>query len=275
MPIDLTQVRDRLKTLQSQTKKQDSFWKPTPGTHQIRIVPYKFNKDNPFIELLFHYNIGGKENKSHLSPQSFGRPDPIVEFAEKLKQSGDKNDYKQGKQLEPKLRTFVPIVVRGKENEGVKFWGFGKTVYQELLGLISDPEYGDITDIKSGHDITVEFKSAEQTNKNFPSTTIRPRPSKTALVESSEQLKALFDTQKNILDIYKEPTYEELEKVLSDWLNGVSAGDTADGSGEETETVTNFAQAKAKSQSSGTKTPIAKTTTVDEVEADLDKLFAK
>jgi hypothetical protein len=268
MPIDLEQVRGRLKTLQSQTKKQDSFWKPT-GTSVIRIVPYKFNKDNPFIELLFHYNLG---NKSYLSPQTFGRPDPIVEFAEKLKQSGDKDNYKQGKQLEPKLRTFVPMVVRGKENEGVKFWGFGKTVYQEILGLISDPEYGDITDIASGHDITVEFKSAEQTGKNFPSTTIRPRPSKTKLVESSEQLKALFDTQKNILDIYKEPSYEDLEKVLADWLNGGSDDDTSDGSGEET--VTNYAQAKEKSKSSDA-APVAKETSVDNIEADLDKLFEK
>ena len=26
------------------------------------------------------------------------------------------------------MRTFAPVVVRGKESEGVKFWGFGKTV---------------------------------------------------------------------------------------------------------------------------------------------------
>lgn len=272
MPINLNQVRDRLKVLQSQTKRQDSFWKPTPGTHVIRIVPYKFNKDNPFIELLFHYNLG---SKSYLSPQSFGRPDPIVEFAEGLKSSGQKDDYKQGKQLEPKLRTFVPIVVRGKEDEGVKFWGFGKTVYQEILGLISDPDYGDITDISTGHDITVEFKSAEQLNKSFPSTTIRPKPAKTKLVESSDQLKSLFDTQKNILDIYKELSYEELEQVLADWLNGGSSN-TGDGSGDakpET-TVSEFASSKNKNQTSDEK-PIAKVTSVDNIESDLDKLFAK
>lgn len=270
MSIDLNQVRDRLKILQSQTKRQDSFWKPTPGTHVIRIVPYKFNKDNPFIELLFHYNLG---SKSYLSPQSFGRPDPIVEFAEGLKASGNKDDYKQGKTLEPKLRTFVPMVVRGKEDEGVKFWGFGKTVYQELLGLISDQDYGDITDIAAGHDITVEFKSAEQLNKNFPSTTIRPKPAKTKLVESSEQLKTLFDTQKNILDIYKELSYEDLEKVLADWLSG-SSSETEDGSGDAKKetTVKDFASAKDKSKLS-TDTPVTTVTSVDNIEADLDKLF--
>ena len=267
MSINIDQVRNRLKTLQSQTKKQDSFWKPTPGKHIVRIVPYKFNRDNPFIELLFHYNIG---TKSYLSPQTFNRPDPIVKFAEELKTTGKKEDWKQGKNLEPKLRTFVPIVVRGKEEEGVKFWGFGKTVYQELLGLISDPEYGDITDISGGHDITVEFKSAEQAGKSFPQTTIRPKPAKTKLVEGSEQLKSLFDTQKNILEIYKEPTYEELETVLKAWLDGDTGEASSD---EDTETVTDFASAKAKAGKSVKSAPVTTATNVDNISGDLDALF--
>ena len=125
MAINLDAIRGRLNKLQSTTSKKVELWKPTPGKHQIRLVPYKFNKDNPFIELYFHYNIN---NKSYLSPQSVGRPDPIVEFSDKLKRMGDKEDWKAAKQMEPKLRTFVPVLVRGEEGEGVRFWGFGKTV---------------------------------------------------------------------------------------------------------------------------------------------------
>ena len=33
------------------------------------------------------------------------------------------------------MRTYVYVLVRGEESEGIKFWGFGKTVYQELLKL--------------------------------------------------------------------------------------------------------------------------------------------
>ena len=57
------------------------------------------------------------------------------------------------------MRTFKPVIVRGEESEGVKFWGFGKTAYQELLSIIIDPDYGDITDPKNGRDITLEFKT--------------------------------------------------------------------------------------------------------------------
>ena len=50
------------------------------------------------------------------------------------------------------MRTYAPVVVRGEESQGVKFWGFGKTVYQELFHN-SHPDYGDITDQVSGRDV--------------------------------------------------------------------------------------------------------------------------
>ena len=167
--MDLNAIKKRLSQLQTTNNRTSSLWKPQPGKTQIRILPYKLNQDTPFIELFFHYDLGGK---SYLSPISFGRPDPIEEFADKLKSSGNREDWRLGKKLEAKLRTFAPVVVRGEENQGVKFWGFGKTVYQELLSIIADPDYGDITDQVSGRDVAVEFKTAEETGKSFPSTSI-------------------------------------------------------------------------------------------------------
>ena len=137
MAINLDAIKQKLNSLQNVTSKSNNLWKPEPGTQVIRIIPYQHNRENPFQELYFHYNFGGK---SVLSPISFGRPDPIVEFAEKLKSTGNSDDWKSGKKLEPTMRCYVPIIVRGKESEGVKFWGFGKSVYQELLGFIADPD---------------------------------------------------------------------------------------------------------------------------------------
>jgi len=218
--MDIKLALSRFNSLQNTSKKSDSLWKPTPGKHQIRLVPYKFNKDIPFIELFFHYNIN---NKTYLSPASFGRPDPIVEFAEKLKRTGDTDDWKAGKKMEPKLRTFAPVIVRGKENEGVKFWGFGKTVYQDILGYIADPDYGDITDPMNGRDIVVEIQSAEDSNAAYPTTTIRVKPSQSKLGESAEQIQSLLENQKNITELYSELSYSELKGVLENWLNPGSA----------------------------------------------------
>jgi hypothetical protein len=218
--MDISLALKRFSSLQNNTKKSDSIFKPANGKSQVRIVPYKFNKDIPFIELYFHYNIN---NKTYLSPMSFGRPDPIVEFAEKLKRTGDTDDWKAGKKMEPKLRTFVPVIVRGKESEGVKFWGFGKTVYQDILGYIADPDYGDITDPNTGRDIVLEVMSAEESNASYPTTTIRVKPATTKLADSPETIQQLLDGQKEITELYQELSYAELKSVLENWLNPSAA----------------------------------------------------
>ena len=87
--MDIDAIKSKLATLQSTSNTKDNFWKPEPGKQVVRIVPYKHNKDNPFIELFFHYNLGN--NKTYLSPMSFGRPDPVQEFADKLKSTGTQN----------------------------------------------------------------------------------------------------------------------------------------------------------------------------------------
>ena len=230
--MDLNAIRKRLSQLQTTNNRTSSLWKPQPGKTQIRIVPYNLNKDNPFIELFFHYNLN---NRSYLSPISFGRPDPIEEFAQKLRGSGNKEDYQLARKLEAKMRTFAPVIVRGEESQGVKFWGFGKTVYQELLSVIADPDYGDITDPVNGRDVVVEFVSAEETGASYPTTKIRVKPNQTPISDEPEILEKVKD-QQDITEIYQELSYDDLSGVLNEWLN--PSDDDTEGEESTTDTVT-------------------------------------
>ena len=214
--MDISSIRKRLNQLQTTNNRTSNLWKPQPGKQIIRVLPYLHNKDNPFIELFFHF---GLNNKTYLSPISFGRPDPIEEFAQKLKTSGNREEYQMARKLEAKMRTFAPVIVRGEETQGVKFWGFGKTVYQELLSVIADPDYGDITDAINGRDVSVEFITAEESGASFPKTSIRVKPNQSPIVEDKAQLENLLENQKDITELYQEKTYEELTEVLNEWLN--------------------------------------------------------
>ena len=220
--MDISAIRKRLEQLQTSNTKTNNLWKPQPGKQVVRVVPYQHNKDNPFQELFFHYDLGGK---TYLSPITFGRPDPIEEFAEKLKSSGNREDWRMGKKLEAKLRTFAPVVVRGEENQGAKFWGFGKTVYQELLSIIADPDYGDISDPVNGRDVVVEFLTAEETGASFPKTSIRVKPNQTPVTEDKAVLSTLLDDQKDIREVYNELSYDELAEALQNWLNPSEDGE--------------------------------------------------
>jgi len=243
--MDLNAIKKRLNQLQTTNTRTSSLWKPQPGKTQIRIVPYAFNKDNPFIELFFHYNLN---NRSYLSPISFGRPDPIEEFAQKLRGSGSKEDYQLSRKLEAKMRTFAPVIVRGEEKQGVKFWGFGKTVYQELLSIIADPDYGDITDPVNGRDVVVEFLSAEETGASFPKTNIRVKPNQTPISDDPEVLEVI-KKQQDITEIYQELSYDDMTEILNEWLNP-SEDDTNE---EESKSDTVSTSELEKSKVSNTK----------------------
>jgi len=226
MAVDLSKLKNRLSSLTSKNNQTQLLWKPKAGEQVIRIVPYKYQPDNPFIELKFHYGIGGKDsggnqvNKTYLSPDTFHRPDPIVEFSNRLKKNGSKEDWRRGKDMEPKMRTFVPVIVRGEEELGVRFWGFGKQVYQDILSFMADPDYGDITDLLNGKDVTVIFTTAEKSGKNFPETTIRVKPKTTPAVDpTNSALVEALKNQVNILDLFPEPTYDELKNAMNAWLN--------------------------------------------------------
>jgi len=213
MALDLSAIKAKLNQLNKSDDKKNNLWKPEAGKTRVRIVPYVHRKENPFLELYFHYDIA---KRSMLSPITFGNSDPIVEFAEKLKKTGDKDEWLMGRKIEPKMRTYVPVIVRGKESEGVKFWGFGKQIYTELLSIVSDDDYGDITDLMSGRDIDVEFTPAEA--GGFPKTTIRVKPNAQPATEDKAIAEKIMN-QPLITEIFPEPSYEELEKALAEWMN--------------------------------------------------------
>ena len=204
--MDLNEIKNRLERLNNPGggKKGDfkaNFWRPPVGEKsQIRLVPYKHNKSFPFSELYFYFGIG---KPRMIALTNFEESDPIMEFATQLRKTGEKDNVELAKKLFPKLRIFAPVVVRGEEDKGVRFWEFGKMVYQELLGVMADEDYGDITDISKGRDINVEVIPAKETGKMFNTTTVRVKPNQTSLVEDAKTVESLLENQKELFNCLK------------------------------------------------------------------------
>jgi hypothetical protein len=186
---------------------------------------------------------------------------------------GDKEDWKAAKKMEPKLRTFVPVLVRGEEGEGVRFWGFGKTVYQEILGYMADPDYGDITDPNEGRDITVEVVSAEDSGTSYPVTTIRVKPKETPLATSKEETDKYLNSQKEITELYSELTYAELKNVLEGWLNPSAQSEDEKSVSAETLSSTANDDDEAPFDTTPSKPAAAPAKKLDDVAAAFDDLF--
>ncbi len=195
--MNLDEIRKRMDRLQnkstggnSKSDYKNTFWKPPSGEKSVvRIVPYKFNKDIPFTELYFYFKIG---KPRMMSLTNFDETDPILEFATQLKKSGDPENMELAKKLYPKMRIFAPVIVRGEEDKGVRFWEFGKLVYQELLGVMMDEDYGDITDPLEGTDIALTY-TKPTTPGAYPQTNLKMRRNTSQLLPDAESIPALLD----------------------------------------------------------------------------------
>jgi len=131
------------------------------------------------------------------------------------------------------MRVFAPVVVRGEEDKGVRWWGFSRTTYQALLDVVLDPEYGDITDTEKGTDIRIDY--GKKQGQSFPTTDVRPMRRTSALAETEEQVNTLLESLPNADDVFDRTTFEQCERVLNETL-----GDTdTSASGSETTRYTN------------------------------------
>ena len=240
MAIDLDAIRRKLNQLSGQNTKKNSMWRPVEGEeHTVRILSFPDNDGQPFKERWFYYNIGN--NPGLLAPYQFGKEDPIQELINKLRDDGTKESYELAKKLYPKMRCYAPVVVRGEEDKGVMLWSFGKMVYQSLLNIMLDEDYGDITDPLDGRDVKVICTKAP--GRMWASTEVRPRGKASKLTENTLEAKKMIESIPSLDDLFTLKTYEELEKIVNDWLNGdteesSSEGTFRGGNSKPTETAT-------------------------------------
>jgi hypothetical protein len=219
--MDINSIKAKLNALQTQQSRpsgearKNVFWKPAVGKQTIRIVPSAYNKSNPFSELYFHYGI---DKNPIISPTNWGEKDPIVEFAKQLRTSKDKESWRLARKLDPKMRVFVPVIVRGEEAEGVKLWGFGKEIYMELLSMVEDEDIGDYTDIISGRDLNLTTVGADTTGTGFNKTTVRARTKESALTDNDALLQTILNEQPDPLKVFSRMSFDDMKSVLQKWL---------------------------------------------------------
>jgi len=230
--MDLSVLKQRLDSLQQKAAPQQKtdyttiFWRPSVGKQQVRIVPSAFDSSSPFTELKFYYGI---TNKVMISPLNFGEKDPIAEFAQKLRAGEyDKENYILAKKLDAKNRVFVPVIVRGEEDKGVRLWQFGKMIYEELLSMAMDEEIGDYTDIVNGRDFTLETVGPESTGTNYNKTSVRPRMKTSPLSEDKAQVETWLAEQPNPKEVFKRFTFDEMKSALVKWLSPEESEDEGD-----------------------------------------------
>ena len=224
MALNLDLMKQKMASLTGKGEKKNDFWRPQEGENNIRIIPTP--DGDPFKEKFFHYGVG---DQSFLCPKrNFGDDCPVCNFANQLWNEGTEDSKQLAKGMFAKQRFFSPVLVRGQESEGVKIWGYGKLAYQKLLGIVLDPDYGDITDPEDGNDLKLMY--GKQPGASYPTTDIRPRPRKSILCDDAvggdERCAELLEKVPNIDAVFERKTTEEVQAILDSHLSS----DTEDSS---------------------------------------------
>jgi hypothetical protein len=215
MGIDMNKMRLKYQTLKNAGNGKSNFWRPQDGEQVVRIVPTP--DGDPFKTFWFHYNVG--TNSGFLSPKrNFGESDPLDDFVRKLFNENTEESVKMAKNLMARQRFFSPVVVRGEENEGVRIWGYGKQVYETLLGYVLNPDYGDITDVDQGVDLVLQY--GKPAGASFPKTTLTPRRKSTPLTKDTDLSAQWLDSIPDMDSLFERKSPEDVGGLLDEFLLG-------------------------------------------------------
>tara|TARA_Y100000389_G_C17467694_1_gene527140 strand:- start:5294 stop:6061 length:768 start_codon:yes stop_codon:yes gene_type:complete len=182
----------------------------------IRIVPPLEGKAYQKID--FHWNIG--TSKMVVCPSLYGRPCPICEYLDGQPDSDDK------KKKLAKTRHFLPVIIRGKEHEGPKWWGFSKTVLNTIAGFYKNKYYGDISHVHQGNDINITFPKDSDTPNLMPIPVKSPLMVDEHGLQDDEKINTLRSLVKPLNDVFIELPYDAIQKILDKSITVVNASDS-------------------------------------------------
>jgi hypothetical protein len=151
-----TKTADKYKALLDKVQGMElgsrGFWKPSVGRSTVRILPPVGDMEFFFHEVGQHYVNDG----TFFCPKmcTDGEQDcPICEVNEELWAAGEKD---AAKDYRPRRSFWMNVIVRGEEGAGPRIFTPGITVFNSVVALISDPDYGDISDEYDGTDISID-----------------------------------------------------------------------------------------------------------------------
>lgn len=217
MALDLEAIRKKLDELSGNRMKRLRI--VDDKLYRLRIIAFPNNDGQPFKERLV-YSIG--RNWNLLAPYQFGRPCPIKELTDKLRdrtgktEEQAKEDWILAKKLLPKTKYHAIVIDRDNQDAGPMIWVFPQSVAKTLYGFMLDEDYGDITCPRSGMDIKVKRTVGDSGFREYD---IKVRPSRTPL-GTDDEIRKWMSNLPSVDSLYEEKSYEELDQILKRFLAG-------------------------------------------------------
>ena len=211
------------------------FWSPGgnfEGTKVIRILPplKKFNERVFYFSHKVHFIAGRPfedleqtiyDENGNLMHES--QPDPVNALVRKLYKGAEKNsdEWKLAGTLKFRQRYISRIIVRDKLEPNTElqpvFYEYGPTIYNILYHIMTETDFGNIVDPKTGRDFNLTKTGSGRQSKYETST---PSANQTPIFSDAANLKELFDNAMLMpySSLIEFPSREEKEVALREFL---------------------------------------------------------
>lgn len=245
--FDMNRFVDFLNGKKPQTESSDRpslpklrYFKVQLGEQVVRWLPYISEDGAPAFRVWFYDNPAIFGERRAVAPFQFGMEDPIAEYVEERRKQGrlKEDEYKQVMKLSPRPSWFIPLLVRGKEDDGAYLWELNDKRFKLLANAtIANPEFRDepIIDPNAGRDILITAKPGDKVFMGKRTTEWNP----TCRIKTSKIAKSEAEVQK-IMDSIQDPVAYNKQFVrkpdfyqglLTNALSCFSNGDSFEGAG--------------------------------------------
>jgi len=259
--VNLEFLKAKLQELQTGQRADPDFLskfvKLEEGETSVRILPAAEGEENFFTETGLH-RINRKN--IHCPQYVENKPCPICFYIRKLWDSGSEENIALARKIKRRKRYYFNVIVREEKgpggtvekNVGPKVLSVGVKLFEKILSVFFDPDYGDLTDLESGWDFKIKMEIKDE-YPNYDKSNPRPRPSKAGSKQEIEEwMKNLHDL-KSLITL---KSLEEIKEEMSIMLNEESADD--------------FFDSKAKAAQAGVVEPQAAATAIGNDASDDD-----
>jgi len=184
------------------------WWRPKVGKNYVRILPNWKDPNDVFYKRVYvHWNVG-ENNRKVVCRKTLGEDElcPICDFVSELLQSSDSDDVKYGQAMGQTERFAMNILDGYDLERGVQVFECGRGLFQSILWMFTDGDYGDLDDWKTGRYIVIERVGTGMTDTRY---NCMPSGKETP-IDPKEFQSRLWDLD----EVYAPPIVEEMIAIL-------------------------------------------------------------
>lgn len=191
------------------------FLKLEIGQTVLRFLPPTGSERTPFAVAHQHFLEvpGGNTTRVNCARLMQNQPCPVCQLADRLKSTGNREDYALGDSMYAGKRVFANVIDRASPDLGPQVLAFGKKIFDELDKILRDGNVGgNFTDpTEAGFDIVIE---REGTGKQDTKYSVHASRQNSALAATDEEIDAILAAKNSLVELTAMLDYDETSKMI-------------------------------------------------------------